>query len=237
MDLFYALLIIYFGALIQTAFGFGLAVVGAPLLILISHDYVPGPISVAALFQSLAMMMANRRSMNMRGLKLAFFTRIPGSLCGVVLLGLMSPQLLTLAVGVMVLLSVVASAVRFKIAVNSTNYGIASFLSGLFGSSTSIGGPPMALLLQNETAENIRANLGAYFAYGCVVSLVLLTVTGLFTWHHLALSLPLIPAALLGVVTAYWLPLYRINHLMRPGILVLCSFAGIVALLAGIMDW
>ena len=38
----------------------------------------------------------------------------------------------------------------------------AGFLSGFMGTSSSIGGPPMALVLQHEENDFIRANMAAF---------------------------------------------------------------------------
>ncbi len=47
-----AAFLIFLGSFVQTAIGFGLAIVAAPLLILIAPEYVPAPICVVALFIS-----------------------------------------------------------------------------------------------------------------------------------------------------------------------------------------
>ena len=44
---------IFLGSFVQSAIGFGLAVVAAPLLFFISPQYVPAPIVIVALFNSL----------------------------------------------------------------------------------------------------------------------------------------------------------------------------------------
>ena len=45
--------LIFLGSYVQTAIGFGLAIVAAPLLILWAPEYVPAPICLVALFISL----------------------------------------------------------------------------------------------------------------------------------------------------------------------------------------
>ncbi len=40
-----AMALIFVGSFVQTAIGFGLAIVAAPLLFLVSPEYVPAPIS------------------------------------------------------------------------------------------------------------------------------------------------------------------------------------------------
>ncbi|MCE7630818.1 sulfite exporter TauE/SafE family protein, partial [Vibrio fluvialis] len=55
-----AMFLIFVGSFVQTAIGFGLAVVAAPLLFMVSPDYVPAPICIVALFISLLSAMKHR---------------------------------------------------------------------------------------------------------------------------------------------------------------------------------
>ena len=54
MEIFLAALIIFIGSFVQSAIGFGLAIVAAPFLFLLSPDYVPAPITLVALVLSVA---------------------------------------------------------------------------------------------------------------------------------------------------------------------------------------
>lgn len=72
--------LIFLGSYVQTAIGFGLAIVAAPLLILWAPEYVPAPICLVALFISLMNAMKHRSSVEIGGLKMALIGRVPGSL-------------------------------------------------------------------------------------------------------------------------------------------------------------
>lgn len=63
--------IIFLGAFVQSAIGFGLAIVAAPLLFLVSPDYVPAPIVMVALFNSLFNAYKYRNNIAIGGLKMA----------------------------------------------------------------------------------------------------------------------------------------------------------------------
>ena len=115
MEYFLASLIVLVGSVVQTAFGFGIAVVAAPLLIVLEPRLVPGPLVVAALAQCVLMMVQNRRELDIRGLGSAFVGRLPGSAMGAFLLTLFSTQMLSIAVGFIVLLAVVVSLSRLKV--------------------------------------------------------------------------------------------------------------------------
>jgi uncharacterized membrane protein YfcA len=108
----------------------------------------------------------------------------------------------------------------------------AGFLSGFMGTSSSIGGPPMALVLQHEANDFIRANLAAFFVVSCILSLAMLATVDRFAMPHLLISLPLMPATLAG----YWVAmktLHLISHQrLRKASLILCGVAGSSAILS-----
>lgn len=225
-----AALIVLVGAFVQSTTGFGLAIVTAPLLLLLSADYIPAPITVVALVLSVINVLHYRHSLEFRGLTYALIGRIPGSICGGYLLVWLSASEISLFIGVLVLVAVAISLFPVRIEPTDRRMTIAGFLSGLFGTSSSIGGPPMALLLQHQGANSIRANLSAFFVMSSLISLAVQWYVGRFTWHHLELSLPLLPASLVG----FWLSVkvaHRINRsTLRYMSLVLCTISGSYAI-------
>ncbi|WP_100751642.1 sulfite exporter TauE/SafE family protein [Vibrio salilacus] len=228
-----AALLIFLGSFVQTAIGFGLAIVAAPLLFLISPDYVPAPICLVALFISILNALKHRDSVEIGGLKMALIGRVPGSIAGGVLLVMVSTDLLALWLGFLVLLAVVVSLLPFRIEPTPTRMGVAGFFSGFFGTSSAIGGPPMALLLQHQEANQLRGNLSAFFVFSSIISLIIQIPAGFLTLHHLWISVPLIPAAWLGYklarATTQTLPKQQI----RIAALLLCSISGGTAVWQG----
>lgn len=235
MDLYWCGLLVFLGAVIQTVFGFGMAIVAAPLLIVIEPKMVPGPLVLAAMVQCALMVYQNRRSLDPTGLTTAFIGRIPGAIAGAFVLTLVSTQLLSVGVGVVVLIAVVLSLGQYKIKPTPASMFWVSAISGFLGSATSVGGPPMALLMQHEQAERIRANLAGYFIYGCLITLVSLHLIGRFGLEELKLSLWLIPGAVLGFFICRWLPLYRLGDNLRPAILVICTVSAVFAIVRGLV--
>lgn len=224
-----AALLIFIGSFVQTAIGFGLAIVAAPLLFLVSPDYVPAPICLVALFISLLNALKHRASVEIGGLKMALIGRVPGSIAGGVLLVMVSTDMLALWLGLLVLFAVAVSLLPFRIEPTPVKMGIAGFFSGFFGTSSAIGGPPMALLLQHQEANQLRGNLSAFFVFSSIISLMIQMPAGFLNWHHVWITAPLIPAAWVGYklaqMTTHSLPKEKI----RVGALLLCSISGITA--------
>ncbi len=159
-----AMTLIFVGSFVQSSIGFGLAIVTAPpILFQISPDYVPAPITVVALFLSLINASHHRATISLDGLWMAFLGRVPGSIAGAFLLYWVDASQLSLWLGVLVILAVAVSLLPFRIQPNPKRMMVAGFFSGFFGTSSGIGGPPMALLLQHQEGNLIRANLSAFF--------------------------------------------------------------------------
>ncbi len=232
MEAVAAALIVVVGSFVQTAIGFGLAVIAAPLLFFIDPLYVPAPITLAALTLSLANAWRFRRSISLAGLRFAILGRVPGTAAGGLLIFWIDQRTLGLWLGISVLAGVWLSFGKLAFRPTRGAMFCAGFLSGFMGTSSSIGGPPMALVLQHQTADFIRANMAAFFVVSCVMSLLMLSLVGRFDARHMLLSLPFMPACLLG----YWLALRSVHlitcRMLRLGSLSLCAAAGCAAVIS-----
>jgi len=227
-----AVAVIAIGSFIQSATGFGLAIATAPILIFISIDYVPAPITIIGLILSLFNAWHYRQDFALKGLLHALIGRVPGSLAGGAVLLWVNAAQLTLLIGLSVIAAVLVSLLPFKIEPTPKRLAVAGFFSGLFGTSAGIGGPPMALLMQHGEANVIRANLSAFFVVSSILSLLVQGGAGYLNWQHLSLTLPLIPACLVGYYVAK-----KTNHLLskqqiRMMSLSLCSVSGVSAVLS-----
>jgi len=225
-----AMFLIFVGSYVQTAIGFGLAIVAAPLLFSVSPDYVPAPIVICALFISLLNAIKLRSDISIGGLKMALIGRVPGSIAGGILLVMVSSDVLALWLGLLVWFAVLVSLLPYRIDPPPGRMVVAGFFSVFFGTSSSIGGPPMALLLQHQEANQLRGNLSAFFLFSSIISLVIQVPAGYLNMHHVMLSIPLLPAAWLGYAlarkTTHALPKEKI----RIGALALCVISGTTAI-------
>lgn len=110
-----AMALIFVGSFVQTAIGFGLAIVAAPLLFLVSPDYVPAPICLVGLFISIFNAFKHRANISIGGLKIALLGRIPGSIAGGALLVMVSTSVLSLWLGLLVVFAVIVSLLPFRL--------------------------------------------------------------------------------------------------------------------------
>jgi uncharacterized membrane protein YfcA len=208
-----------------------MAIVAAPFLFYLDHAYVPAPMIIASLANCLFSTWHFRAHLSLRGLTSAIIWRIPGSLAGVGLLLVISEKALAILIAVVIATGIFTTYFRLKIPFNQWNLGIAGFLSGVMGTSTSIGGPPMAIVMQGQVANAIRGNLAAFFIFSCVTSLVILLPTDYLGMRELTLAAPLIPASLVGSWLGNRVGGRISDDAMRWGCLVLCSVSVVAMLL------
>lgn len=227
-----AMLVIFIGSYVQSSIGFGLAIISAPVLFFIDPMYVPAPITVSALTLSLANAAKHRHAVSFLELKFAIIGRVPGTIAGGLLLIWMDTQALAVFLGVSVIVAVLLSLSNVRFSATRGSMFSAGLLSGFMGTSSGIGGPPMALVMQHEGSDYIRANLAAFFIVSSIMSLTMLTAVDRFGTQEMTASLPLMPAALAG----YWVAmrtLHLVSHeRLRFISLMLCILAGLAAIVS-----
>jgi uncharacterized membrane protein YfcA len=165
-----------------------------------------------------------------RGLAWAVPTRIPGTVVGVLFVSWFSAREMGIAVGLMVLLSVLLTMTAVRLPINRVTLVLAGFVSGITGTATSIGGPPMAILYQHRTAQQIRSTLAVYFVLGAGFSLVGLGATGSLELSTFLLALVMVPFLLIGLLLARRLNRVVPGHHVRGGVLLVCGISSLVLL-------
>jgi uncharacterized membrane protein YfcA len=220
-----------FGATVQGAVGFGMALVAAPLLVLIRPELVPGPLMVAGIALTLLVAHRERDSIDLLGVKWGLVGRVPGVALGALALSRIPVESMSLAVGVAVLLGVALSAARWRITPGPRVLLAAGIVSGVFGTIASIGGPPLALVYQHESGPRLRGTLAGYFIVGGLMSLAALVAVGRYGPSEIAWTLALLPGTLLGYVLSSrftgWVDAGR----TRRAVLVITVATGVAAVL------
>ena len=234
VELLTALVVVAAGALVQGSVGFGLSIVAAPFLYELNPELVPGPLMMMGLAMGLMTVRRHAAYVNISTLKFATLGRIPGTFIGAWLLAMASASQMSLMLGTAVLLAVVISMTSYKVTATRLSLTMAGFFSGVFGTASSIGGPPMALILQNESPEQIKANLAIFFVVGSLMSIAVLVATGLFGWHSLIYGLSMLPGVWLGFWLAGYVSRYLTPEIVRASLLVICSLSGTFAILSAI---
>lgn len=229
-----AMMVVFIGAIVQGSIGFGMAIVAAPFLYCIEPMLVPGPMIFAAMLLGGMSAIRYAKSIDLKLLGLPLVGRLPGAVVGALLLTTLGAKEVSMLLGVTVLLAVVLSVISIRVKVAPLSLLVAGFFSGLMGTAAGIGGPPMALLLQHESGDRIRANLSLFFLFGSLISLAVLWYNGLFGAQQLQYGLMLFPAVLLGFRLSTYL-VHKVNkQRIRKMLLLLCSVSGGVAIVGAL---
>lgn len=202
-ELLIANLIIAAGSLVQGSIGLGLGLLSTPFLVLIQPSLVPGPILFVAMLLTLSVAYRERTSLDLPGIGWALAGRIPGIAAAGFAVAFLPQRGLNLTLGVLVLIGVVmTSSPWWKADPTKPILFSASVVSGFMGTVASIGGPPMALVLQRSAGPRLRANLSGYFTVGSAMSLVGLVTFGEFRLPELRNGVLLVPGMLVGMLVA-----------------------------------
>ena len=98
------------GSLVQASVGIGLGLLAAPVLALVAPQFVPGPLLASVFCLTLFVLLRERRAVRLRGLGWALTGRVPGTICGALLVSRLAKAHLDLALGGLLLSCVLASA-------------------------------------------------------------------------------------------------------------------------------
>lgn len=235
MPLLLANVVVFFGALLQGSVGFGLGLVSAPLLVLIQPAFIPGPQIGAALVLVLLMAVRERQGMDVGGLKWAVPGRFMGAWIGAAALSALPAEALELAFGAVILFAVLLSASRLHLRPTPSMLVGAGMVSGVTGTIASIGGPPIALVYQRSSGEELRSTLSGYFVFGCLFSLVALAALGRYGFDEMRMSLMLLPGLLLGYLASSWTVGKLDRGHTRVAVLLVSGSAAIVAILRAVL--
>ena len=225
-----ASLIMALGAMLQGSIGFGLNVVGAPLLVLIDTRFVPGPTLVAALVLTLLVGVRERGSVDRTGFWWIFVGRVPASLAAALVVSALPERGIAFALAAVVLVGVVMSLVGWRVPRTPVNVVAIGAVSGVMSTLSSVGGPPIALIYQDARGRELRGTLAAVFTIGALVSIGLLAAVGRFGEREVLISLVLVPGVVVGFIASIWTAPLLDRHALRPAILALSAFAALAAI-------
>jgi len=231
IEIVIGIFIVSLGAFTQGSIGFGFALVSAPLLMLVSVEYVPGPVITAALLTAALVSFRERKSADLGKIKWLVAGRIIGNLAGAAIVAYISVQKFTILFGVLVILAVILSASGLHIKVNIHNMIGSGFLSGFMGTTVSIGGPPAALLFQHERGPKFRATMANFFMIGVIFSILSLILMGEYGLQEFMLGLTLFPGVFLGVYVSRHMTQKLDKHAIRLYVLGLSGISGFLAIL------
>ncbi len=224
-------LVLVVGAAVQALVGLGLGLVAAPVVTILDPALMPELMLVLAALLPLLTLIRSHHDIDWGGLAWVLPARLPGTALGVAFLTLFSARHLGVAVASMVLLAVGLSLTPRAVPVRPLTLSVAGLLSGVAGTVTSIGGPPVALLYQHRPPAQIRSTLAVMFTLGALMSLVGIWLGGGFEVRLLLLGLLLTPCLAVGALLGAGLHGLVPDRGVRMGVLLVCTASALFLLL------
>jgi uncharacterized protein len=196
---------------LQASIGFGIGMLAAPVVALVDPALIPGTLIMVATLVTLIVVIREREDIDLSGTGWALVGRVPGTITGALLLAMLPERALTILLAGVVLVGVALTSVGWIPAPRRRNVVLAGATSGVLGTATSIGGPPMALVWQRNSGARLRGTMSGFFLVGSVMSIAALALTGAVDGQTVLAFAALVPAAVAGYLLSR-----RINHLLDP---------------------
>lgn len=219
------------GAVVQGSVGFGLAIVAAPILLLVAPQFVPCSLMFAATVLTFMLFWRERHAVVGREVWISSVSRLATTLPTAYVISVVDQRMFSILFGCAVLMVVGVSFAGIVAPFTARNLAIASGVSGISNTISAIGGPPMALIYQNQKGDHLRGTLSAIFAVGAIISMVCLAYVGEFTVNDVTLGVLLLPGVLLG----FWISRYTKDLLnqqtTRPAVLGIAGLSALVILI------
>lgn len=225
-----AILLTIIGSAIQGNVGIGFAVFAGPILLLVNTAFVPAPVVLAAMLLVMLIAWRERRDVIVEDLKYAIVGRTIGTLPAAYAVKAFPKSAYELLFAALVIVGVVLSALGWHVVRSRQNVVLASVVSGFMSTVSSMGGPPMALLYQNEEGPRIRATISAIFTVGGFITLAGLWWAGRFGRVELLLGLLLMPGILIGFVISSYTTEIADRVQLKPVILTISALSALAVI-------
>jgi len=198
IHILFANAVIAIGAIVHGSVGFGLGLIAVPVLVLLNPVFVPGPFLFISVLLTLLMAFRERSEIDLKNAKKTLLGCILGTIIGGFLLSSLSYDLMGFIIGAIIILAVMLSLGGLKLLLSSFNLIISGILCGFMTTVAGLGGPPLALLYQNERGPKIRGTISFIFVVALLMSLCTLYFVGRFGIVEVRAGLALLPGILIG---------------------------------------
>jgi len=215
-----------------------LALVLAPILLLLLNsksivaiNFLLGAIS------NIMVLCYSYKNVDLKGIAPMAVSSLLGIPPGLWIINIITPSTLKVLVGAVTIFFAIPLSFGFTKAFTKEKLAgsIFGFLSGLIGTSTSLGGPAVVIFMHNQKwpKEVIHASLAAFFLFSGASILITFAASGLMSTQTVIFSASLAPALLIG--TGLGMVTFHIinQRLFRVISLAIIIGAGILGIISG----
>ncbi len=220
----YVLTVVFVATLIRSAFGFGEALIGVPLLAFCIPLRVAAPLAVlVSITISGIVVVQDWRKIHLRSTGWLVLSTFPGIPLGLLLLTSSHQRIVKAALALIIVLFCSYTLIgRTPLELRRDSRGwllVCGFCAGVLGGAYGMNGPPLVIYgsMRRWSAQHFRATLQAYFLPASIVGMVGYWLTGLWVpavTHYYLLSLPVaLPTVFLGRVINHraWRGFYELH--------------------------
>jgi uncharacterized membrane protein YfcA len=222
------------GATVQGTLGFGANLMAVPVVALFEPAAVPAATTMLALPLATGMAIGERAHVDWHGVGWLMVGRIPGTVVGAAIVAVVAASTLSVLAGAAVLVAVALSVVTTTVPVNRPTTVAAGLASGVMGTATSIGGPPLALLYQHHEGPVLRSTLAVTIGIGTVISLGGQALAGAVAGWQVLLALSLLPGIAAGLILGRVASRRLDERWLRPAVLAFATAAAVLAIWRGL---
>ncbi|MFI0371216.1 sulfite exporter TauE/SafE family protein [Actinomadura sp. 1N219] len=223
------------GAIVQGSVGLGVGLVATPIVTMLYPSLMPGTILVLSVVLPLATLAQEVGHADLRGIGWAFGGRLAGTPLGVLLVVAVPTRALGIVIGVVVLAALAAATWSREVPRNRRTLTTAGIISGITGTASGIGGPPVALLYQRESGPRVRATLAVFFTAGALLSLTTLALAGRLPARQVTAGLELLPFVLAGFLAAAPLRRYLDAGHLRVALLIVVGASAMTLIIRNLI--
>ena len=231
------LFLIILGAITQSAIGIGFGI-PAGILVLLEPSMVPSCIILMGSFLALSNAMLSYKDIIKVDLIYSYTGRVIGSILAMPLIFLtLGTDYYLIVFGVLLLIATYLSAKKWNIVATKKNITIAGTASGIMGTLTGIGGPPMAIVYQNSSAPKVVATLNMFFGIGALFSVLLFVYFDLINLPEVMKSIYLAPGLVIGTyIGRRGIVRKFVNRNLKNLIIAVCFISALVIILDAILS-
>lgn len=228
IDFLLATLVYFIAALTQASLGIGGALIAAPFLLLINPVFVPTPILLTNVMLTFAVARRHWSHIHFRDLGFMLAGRAAGTIPALFLLAAVYFDLIFAAI---ILLAVIMSARGWQLEITRGTLIGSGFLAGVMGTTSSIGGPPIALLYQQVPKPRFIATMSMQLVVGGTISILAIALTIGIGIEQVIATVILLPGMLAGYFCANKIQTRITSEKIRYAVLGLSSAAAIMILI------
>jgi len=230
--------VIFLAGLTKGLTSFGFALISVPILLIFLSPKIVIPIAlICSIVINIFILVETRKLVDLRRIWILIITSIVGIPIGTYILIVLDIGMLkVLVASIIILLSIFLwSGIKKKIKNEKLAFIPVGFISGLLNGSTSMGGPPVILLLANQSLEKkiFRANLTTYFIVLNLITLTTFIIGGLVTEEVIGFVLLFFPALIFGALAGIKLVNKVEEELFKKVVLLIVIFTGLLSIVSG----